>query len=64
MMPPKSFVCVCGTEHEFGLYVLAHWDIRLAHTCDACGAKHSVLRGKTTLISKPKTKRKEKSNVG
>lgn len=36
----------CNKEHALGVYVAAHWDETLIHTCDQCGAKHSVLSGK------------------
>lgn len=49
---PKGFKCECGTEHPFSAYVYAHWDIRLSHTCDECGARHNILGGTATLHKK------------
>jgi hypothetical protein len=40
---PKDFTCECGKVHPFGFYVAAHADIKLTHTCDNCGAQHSIL---------------------
>lgn len=37
----------CDRVHSFGVYVFAHWDDDLQHTCD-CGHQHSVLRGSVT----------------
>ena len=43
---PEGFNCAtCGKRHEFGMYVAAHWDELLTHTCDSCGAQHHVQRG-------------------
>lgn len=46
---PKGYTCECGAEHKFPAYVFAHWYEELFHTCDKCGAKHSVLRGHAQL---------------
>jgi len=50
----KGFTCECGKFHEFGVWVAAHWDMPLVHTCDSCGAKHNVLRGMVSLKKKRK----------
>lgn len=55
---PKGFKCQCGLFHEYDVYVYAHWDIRLTHTC-ACGRVHEVLQGKATFQY---SVRKEKPN--
>lgn len=45
-----SFNCTtCQKRHLFGVYVAAHADEELMHTCDACGAVHSVLQYAVTL---------------
>lgn len=49
---PKGWTCGCGTFHEFGVYVAAHWSDRLKHTCDRCGATHDVQRGVIKLLKK------------
>lgn len=49
---PQGFPCECGQYHGFSLYVLAHWDIPLTHTCPKCKAVHYVLRGKVQLVEK------------
>lgn len=47
----KGFKCKsCGTFHEFGFYVHAHWKELLTHTCNKCGARHSVCRGRVCLM--------------
>lgn len=48
--------CECGEEHVAGVYVMAHWDEELIHTCD-CGRKHSTLRGYVTLLKEKKTRK-------
>lgn len=48
----EGFVCECGQHHVFGVYIAAHWDERLIHTCD-CGRKHSVCRGHVSLLKVP-----------
>ena len=53
---PKNgagFSCPCGKFHLFGVYVAAHWNEHLTHTCDECGRQHSVKNGKVTLIKQP-----------
>ena len=46
----KGYTCEnCNKEHEYPLYVFAHWREKLAHTCD-CGARHSILCGDARLI--------------
>jgi hypothetical protein len=57
---PKGFTCECGEFHHFVGYVYAHWDIRLTHECEKCGAKHSIRLGRAELTRKPR-KRKEQS---
>lgn len=47
---PKGFGCECGKFHEFGVYVAAHWQEDLRHTCDKCGATHAVQRGHVRLL--------------
>lgn len=32
----KGYTCECGKFHKYPLYVCAHWDNNLLHTCD-CG---------------------------
>jgi hypothetical protein len=54
---PKGFTCECGKFHEFGAYVTAHWRDILHHTCDDCGAKHSVVCGFATLRKRGKVKK-------
>ncbi len=45
-----SFICTsCKKRHFFGVYVAAHADEELMHTCDSCGAVHSVLQYVVTL---------------
>lgn len=44
-----GYTCKCGKYHKFPVYVIAHWDIELVHTCD-CGRKYSILCGIAELI--------------
>jgi transcription elongation factor Elf1 len=47
----KTFACrTCWKRHTFGVYVAAHTHITLNHTCDRCGAIHSILDYKVTLV--------------
>jgi hypothetical protein len=47
---PQGFTCTtCSQYHAFALYVLAHWNEPLTHTCK-CGAQHYVLRGNVRQI--------------
>lgn len=46
---PSGFVCECGKFHKFGMYVAAHWDLELTHTCDECGRQHRIVCGTATL---------------
>ena len=36
----------CEKPHTFSAYVAAHWRDELTHTCDNCGAQHSVCCGR------------------
>jgi hypothetical protein len=56
---PKGFTCECGESHAFGVYVFAHWDEALTHTCD-CGRKHVIRSGLATLIKEAKNLRSRK----
>lgn len=49
---PKGFTCKCGAYHAFGVYVIAHWDLQLIHTCSKCKRSHHVRQGKATPIAK------------
>lgn len=53
---PKGFICECGEYHKFGVYVVAHWQDRLTHTCDNCQRTHLVWQGKASLITANKKK--------
>ena len=56
---PKGFTCECGEPHVYGVYVYAHWQEDLVHTCEKCSAKHNIRRGYATLVQ-PKKKRSRK----
>lgn len=45
----NGFTCECGKWNPFALYVYAHWDEVLEHTCK-CNRKHSLYRGKIKLL--------------
>lgn len=52
--PDSGYTCgTCGQYHAFALYVVAHWNTPLTHTCK-CGAVHYVLRGKAQQIKEGK----------
>jgi hypothetical protein len=52
---PKGFHChECKKYHEFDAYVFAHWQDRLTHECDVCGAKHAIRSGNVTMVRKAK----------
>jgi hypothetical protein len=53
---PKGFKCGCGKYHEFGVWVMAHWDMELTHTCDNCGRQHGIYQGETHEIRGPTKK--------
>jgi hypothetical protein len=46
MKPIQSYLCVCGVEHVFSLWVYAHWNIKITHKCDVCGQVNILLKGK------------------
>lgn len=50
MSEPKGFTCKCGEEHVFGVWVAAHWDMELLHTCPKCGRQSKVCQGTVTPI--------------
>ena len=53
----KSFICTrCGKEHEFALYVFAHWNDELEHKCD-CGARHAIRKGKSWSLDNTRAKK-------
>lgn len=57
----RSFECkTCGKSHIFGAYVAAHSKEELIHTCDACGAKHSV-RNYRVKLEQPGTLQRRSS---
>lgn len=56
MTTAKGFNCKsCGKRHAFSLYVVAHAHEDLTHTCEACGALHSVQDYRVKLIKAGKT---------
>lgn len=56
---PSGFICECGTFHELGAYVFAHWYDSLVHTCNDCNAQHEVCNGRVTLIRRGKRMRQQ-----
>jgi hypothetical protein len=42
----KGYVCSCGHREKFTVYVLAHWDDELVHTCEKKKKKNLCLRGR------------------
>ena len=56
----KGFNCeTCNQWHDFSLYVYAHSRDRLVHTCDKCGAKHSVVMMSAKQTKKGKIKKRK-----
>jgi transcription elongation factor Elf1 len=41
----KSFACACGKVHVLGVYVFAHYNDALVHTCEKCGRKNIIKSG-------------------
>lgn len=41
----KAFACACGEVHELGVYVFAHYNDALVHTCEKCGRKNIIKSG-------------------
>lgn len=41
----KSFKCACGHVHVLGVYVFAHYNDALVHTCEQCGRKNVIKSG-------------------
>jgi len=39
--------CICGKLHGLSVYIIAHWNIEMVHTCDGtdCGVKTTFLEG-------------------
>lgn len=57
---PKSYTCACGAVNQFAIYVFAHWNDLLIHTCD-CGRKNEIVRGVASISKAPKAKKIEAS---
>lgn len=48
---PEGFRCTsCGANHEYGVWVYAHWSDDIVHTC-TCGQRHSLLKGHAKALS-------------
>lgn len=45
----KGFICVCGKEHNYPVYVFAHYDVELTFTCPGCNKEYDILSGVATL---------------
>lgn len=45
---PKGYICICGTFHEFVLWVYAHWNEDIDATCTKCGHHNTIRRGVRT----------------
>lgn len=41
---PKGFKCECGKEHEFSVWVYAHWDDVVWNRCE-CGRQNTIQAG-------------------
>jgi hypothetical protein len=62
----KFYTCKCGRQNEFGVWVAAHWNDQVVHSCD-CGRKNSILRGRVVrwgkeLDEKPKVRKMPETN--
>jgi hypothetical protein len=51
----KGYRCECGERHQFGVYVFAHWNDEIVHTCQ-CGRRHMVQSGEVSLLTRRATK--------
>jgi hypothetical protein len=43
---PKGMNCSCGKYWPFDVYVYAHWDLEMRHTCDECGREVILKSGR------------------
>lgn len=50
-MMNKTYTCKCGKEHEFSIWVIGHWNVRILHSCD-CGRKNEICRGRVVKWGK------------
>jgi hypothetical protein len=41
----KPWRCECGVKYTLSAYVIAHWNIKLIHTCVNCKRKHGLHSG-------------------
>ena len=48
----KGFVCQCGQEHLFPVYVFAHWDDLLVFKCPECSRSYEIVSGTVSAESK------------
>lgn len=49
---PRGFRCSkCDKWHSFPVWVFAHWDDALQHTCDRCETVHDLKAGRATRTS-------------
>ena len=52
--PTKGFHCgQCGKFASFGVWLYAHWNIHVVHTCD-CGARTELYAGKPLSLRPPR----------
>jgi hypothetical protein len=52
----QAFECACGKEERLGVYVFAHYQDKLLHTCD-CGRVNVIQNGVVlTPVKAPKKK--------
>jgi hypothetical protein len=40
-----AHTCSCGEKHNWPMYVFAHWQDGLKHTCEKCGSKTFICEG-------------------
>lgn len=56
-MATFNYTCKCGKLHETDdVWAIAHWDILLQHTCDACGCLNTIKSGKILESEEPDKK--------
>jgi|PlaIllAssembly_1097288.scaffolds.fasta_scaffold44816_5 hypothetical protein len=56
---PTSYICQCGREHPFAVWVFAHWRDLLVHKC-GCGRVNQIFAGRCLGPAKRKRTRKGK----
>ena len=52
LKPSEQWQCSCGETYPLGMWVAAHWNERITHTCPKCGVKRWLCGGVLTTPGK------------